>query len=109
MRVRTRIEIYFLAVESADTEEDMPIGFTVFEKLFIQRMNKGPDPMLDIVAHMGFKAIITAIKLGIFAALADSPAIVSELAEKTGTDPVGLDYLLKTPLLLGYIKLKKNR
>jgi SAM-dependent methyltransferase len=64
-----------------------------------------PDPFLDAFTGLvTARALITATTLGVFDALADSPADPDELARRLGLDPLGTETLLTTLLTLGYVE-----
>jgi len=81
----------------------MPVGFDFFERLFLQRMNKGPAPMLDLVAMLGFKATTTAIRLGLFEALEQGAAVPAIVAGRCAASEKGVRRLLEVLEPLGYV------
>ncbi len=87
----------------------MPVGFDFFERLFLQRLNKGPAPMLDLVAMLGFKATRAALEVGLFEALADASLTLPELATKAGASERGLRFLLEAIEPLGYVAREGER
>jgi SAM-dependent methyltransferase len=50
------------------------------------------------------RALTTAVMLGVFDALHESPASPAELAERLSLDPLGAETLLTTLLTLGYVE-----
>jgi SAM-dependent methyltransferase len=50
------------------------------------------------------RALSTAVMLGVFEALHESPASAAELAERLSLDPLGAETLLSTLLTLGYVE-----
>ena len=53
---------------------------------------------------MAARALSTAVMLGVFEALHESPASAAELAERLSLDPLGAETLLSTLLTLGYVE-----
>ena len=53
---------------------------------------------------MAARALTTAVLLGVFEALHESPATSAELADRLSLDPLGADTLLTTLLTLGYVE-----
>jgi predicted O-methyltransferase YrrM len=81
----------------------MPVSFSLFERLFLQQLPMGPGPLLDPVAALGFKAVLAALKVGVFEALDGGPLTEAQLAEKTGASQRGLRFLLAALEPLGYV------
>jgi hypothetical protein len=81
----------------------MPVGFDFFERLFLSQMNEGPAPMLDLVSLLGFKAVLTALKVGLFESLAGRLVPEEELAAAARLDGRGLRFLLQALEPLGYV------
>ena len=65
-----------------------------------------PDAFRDtFVAMAGARAIITATRLGIVAALAAEPAAAGALARQLGLAPAGVEALLSALAALGYLEV----
>lgn len=86
----------------------MPLRPNIIERRLIKR-GEIPGILLD-VGLAGFKqgAILSAMELGIFDRLEESPRTVEELAEETGADVDGLEILLRPLIPLGYV-VRENR
>jgi SAM-dependent methyltransferase len=68
-----------------------------------------PDPFHDtFVAPIAARAVVAAIELGVLDALAEEPATASELAERLGLDPVGVEALAAALVSLGYLEADGN-
>lgn len=80
-----------------------------FERLGIIRLNRGPGPLVDLIASMSARAVLTALRLGIFEAVGDGLMDESEIARSTGTDPAGLVPLLEVLCCLGYLTIKGGK
>jgi len=63
-----------------------------------------PAPVLDLIeAFRRSKTMFTAVRLGIFDLLEESPATAGELARRTGADPGALERLLEGCASLGLL------
>ncbi len=87
----------------------MPLPFNLTETLGITVLNQGPGPMADLLGVLSFKAIITAIRLDLFAILGRGPVSIGKLSAATGTDPAGLSYLVGVLKNLGYLKERRGK
>jgi cyclopropane fatty-acyl-phospholipid synthase-like methyltransferase len=65
--------------------------------------------MVDILGAMVFKAVHTAIKLGIFEELALTPSSLTQLANKLQADEKGLQLLTSVLCKAGYISENKGK
>jgi SAM-dependent methyltransferase len=64
-----------------------------------------PDPYFDsFTGLVAARALSTAVMLGVFDALHESPADAAELAERLSLDPLGAETLATTLLTLGYLE-----
>jgi SAM-dependent methyltransferase len=64
-----------------------------------------PDPYFDsFTGLVAARALSTAVMLGIFEALHESPASAAGLAERLSLDPLGAETLLTTLQTLGYVE-----
>src|SRR5207244_112950 len=62
------------------------------------------DPFADtFVAMAAARAVIAATRLGVFAALGETPATPRELAARLDLDPTGTEALLAALAALGYL------
>ena len=82
----------------------MPIEPNFMERLMLLRLTKGPGNLLDMLGAMGFKAILTVLKLGVFEALKDGPLSSRDVAERTRASERGIELLLRCLDALGYAK-----
>ena len=82
----------------------MPIAPNAIERLAAVRLSWAPGPLLDVLGGMGFWAIATAVRVGLFEALAAGPATARELSEKLDADERGIEILLHALEVLGYVK-----
>jgi SAM-dependent methyltransferase len=60
--------------------------------------------VLDIWAAVGFRAVLAAVRLGVFEALAAGPQTAAGLAARLGTDPGATGALLEVLESLGYAR-----
>jgi SAM-dependent methyltransferase len=74
----------------------MPPDLPDDERDAFLRTGDAPAMMLDLLGLMTCHAVTTALRLGVFDALADGPCDVAELAGRVGADPYGLGILLAT-------------
>lgn len=81
----------------------MPLTPNALERLLLLRLNKGPGPVLDLVAGAGQRAVGLALDVGVFDALATGPATATALAARLDCDPDGLAPLLQFLVALGYL------
>lgn len=56
---------------------------------------RAPAPHLDFLGAVAFRVAATALRLGVFDALADGPLTASRLADRIGTDPHATGLLLR--------------
>ncbi len=87
----------------------MPLTLNAFEKIGIKRLNKGPAPMLDLLGLLSFKAVSTALKLGIFENIGTAAKKAGAMASDISVDPRGLSLLLDVLVHLGYLKESRGR
>jgi 2-polyprenyl-3-methyl-5-hydroxy-6-metoxy-1,4-benzoquinol methylase len=87
----------------------MPLAPNALERLVLLRLNRGPGPLLDLVGGAGERAVGLALDLGVFEALADKPATLSDLADWVDCDPDGLTPLLGFLAALGYVSRDGDR
>jgi len=65
-----------------------------------------PDPFLDTFTGLvAARAVTTAVMLGVFEALHETPATSQELSERLSLDPLGAETLLVALATLGYVDL----
>ena len=82
----------------------MPLTPNLLERTLFQTLNLGPAPVLDIWAAVGFRAVLAAVRLGVFAALARGPQTAAALAGALGTAPRATGALLAVLESLGYVR-----
>ena len=71
----------------------------------VARLNVAPRPLLETqMAYTLARLIMVATKLGVFEALADGRATGREVAERSGTSPVGTEKLLFALAGAGYVR-----
>jgi SAM-dependent methyltransferase len=63
-----------------------------------------PAPQFDLLGLMACHAVVPALQLGVFDALATGPADPAELAERIDVDPYGLRILLAALTEVGYLE-----
>jgi SAM-dependent methyltransferase len=63
-----------------------------------------PDPFLDAFTRpIAARAVTTAVMLGVFEALHERPSSATEIGERLGLDPLGVDTLIAALVTLGYL------
>jgi hypothetical protein len=82
----------------------MPLHLNALEKFGLYRLNQGPAPMVEILEMMSFKAIVAALKIGLFDAIGADGKSVKEIASITGSDPAGISLLMNLLVNLDYLK-----
>ena len=82
----------------------MPIAPNFLERLLLGRLNLLPGLLLDYGATLGFRAVLAAVRLGIFDALTSGPRATSDLAAATTVNPGALGPLLVALRSLGYVQ-----
>ena len=87
----------------------MPIRLSAFERLVLLKAHLGPGPMVDLLSALGFKACVTALKLGVFRTLGNSALTAGEVAAAIGADARGVAMLLEALTALGYVEKRKER
>jgi SAM-dependent methyltransferase len=69
-----------------------------------------PDPFLDTFTGLvAARAVTTAVMLGVFDGLHESPATAGELAQRLELDRLGVETLITTLATLGYVELDGDR
>jgi predicted O-methyltransferase YrrM len=87
----------------------MPIRLNTLERTVFISLNQAPAPILDLWSAIAFRAVMAADGLGVFAALAESAATTTELAERLPADPRALGVLLDALVPLGYLECRAGR
>ena len=87
----------------------MPIRPNLIERTILLTLNQGPGPMLDVLGALAFKAIYTALKLGVFDVLEEGNLSAAELAHRIDTDERGTALLLQALEALGYVTRQGGR
>lgn len=87
----------------------MPVTPNLMERLILLKLNRGPGPLLDLLGGLAFKAIATALKLGVFEALSDGPQTGAALAHRIDASERGTTLLLRALQAIGYIEKQGER
>jgi hypothetical protein len=82
----------------------MPLTTNALERLILTGLNTQPALLLDYFSTLGFRAAIAGLRLGIFDALEQGPAVAAEVAAQLGSDPRGTDALLEALVSLRYLR-----
>ncbi|HOT43713.1 MAG TPA: methyltransferase [Spirochaetota bacterium] len=86
----------------------MPLHINILENIGILRLNQGPAPIIDILAMMSFKALVSALRLGIFEIIGHGGKTAGEIAAAAHIDPRGLTLLLDLLENIGYITCRRG-
>lgn len=84
----------------------MPLVPSAFERLVLVGLNRQPALLLDYFATLGFRAVLAALRLGVFEALERGPSTAEAVAESIGADPCGTRSLLSVLAALDYVRLR---
>lgn len=84
----------------------MPLELNFFERMALLKANLGPGPMVDLFGPLAFKAVLTALRLGLFEALEQGPATAAECAERIHCSERGVRFLLQALEPLGYVEFR---
>ena len=87
----------------------MPIQLNTLERTIFFSLNQAPAPIIDLWSAIAFRTVMTADRLGVFAALAKSPATANELAARLPADARALGVLLAALEPLGYLECREGR
>lgn len=87
----------------------MPMQPNLLERMLFLQLNLGPGPVLDIWSAIGFRAVLAAVRLGLFAALADGPLTPEALAGRLQADSQAVRLLLNALEALGYVRASDGR
>jgi SAM-dependent methyltransferase len=87
----------------------MPVVPNFVERTLFLSLNQGPGPVLDIWNAVAFRAVLAAIRLDVFEALASGPMSAAELAQRLHADAGGVQRLLHALEPLGYVKRQGDR
>lgn len=82
----------------------MPVSLNPLQRAVFFTFNQGPGPLIDLWSAVAFRAVLAAMRLGIFDALAAGPQTVDQLANRLGIDPRGTALLLEALAALGYVQ-----
>jgi predicted transcriptional regulator len=82
----------------------MPVVPNWIERTIFLSLNQGPGPVLDIWNAVAFRAVLAAVRLDVFEALASGPMNVVELAQCLNADARGVQRLIDALEPLGYVK-----
>jgi SAM-dependent methyltransferase len=86
----------------------MPVLPSFVEQLILLRLNQGPGPLLDLFGAGAFRVALSAVKLGIFNALAQEPLTGEALAQRIGLHEQAATTLLATLHAFGYVKRTRH-
>lgn len=87
----------------------MPVQPNLLERTAFFTLNAAPGVLFDLAGALGYQAVSTAVKLGLFHALTDRPLTLQELAQKLGAQERGLSSLLEALNAIGYVDQKNGR
>jgi hypothetical protein len=87
----------------------MPVVPNFIEKTIFLSLNQGPGPSLDIWNAVAFRAVLAAIRLDMFEALAPGPLSAAELAQRLNADARGVQRLIDALVPPGYLKRQAER
>jgi SAM-dependent methyltransferase len=82
----------------------MPLLLSPEEHQAVFEANEAPAPVLDLLGAAAFRMAGTALKLGVFEALADGPLSADDVAARAGTHPRGTRLLLDALASYGYVR-----
>jgi hypothetical protein len=82
----------------------MPLLPNAVEQLILLRLNQGPGALLDLFGAGAFRVVLSAMKLGLFDALAQGPLTGEQLAERLSINERAATTLLATLEAFGYVK-----
>lgn len=82
----------------------MPLVPNLIEKLMFFTANLGPGPSLDMWSGPIFRFVLAALRLKVFETLGTDRLTADQLAQKLNADPQGINILLNTLQVLGYVK-----
>jgi SAM-dependent methyltransferase len=87
----------------------MPLTLNFLERFGLMKLNQGPGPMADLLGHIAFKAVYTALRLGIFESLTKNNTRIDDIAASLSVDTTGLSLLLGALESLGYVKKRSGK
>ncbi|MCS4537849.1 MAG: methyltransferase [Thaumarchaeota archaeon] len=87
----------------------MPVIPNLLERFALLKFNQGPGLLLDILGAGAFRAVVLAIKRGIFEALTDSPLTSKELAYKIKSSEQDTAILLEFLESFSYVKQSNGK
>lgn len=82
----------------------MPIQPNLLERTAFFTLNQAPAVMLDLAGAISYQAFSTAVRLGVFDALAERPMTGPELARTLEVQLPGVDALLRALSATGYVE-----
>lgn len=83
----------------------MPVFPNLLERQIL-RLNAGPNMLFDTFGAGALRAADTALKLGIFETLGNSPLTPANLAKQANADERGINIMLEALEAFGYVKKK---
>lgn len=81
----------------------MPVPLSPDEARPFIDTDQAPAAHLDMLNALSFRTVVAGLRLGVFEALADGPLPMSTLAERTGTDQLGLRLLADALVGFNYL------
>lgn len=84
----------------------MPIRPNFLERTVFYTLNQAPAMMLDLAGAIAYQAVSTAVRLGVFDALAERPMTAAELAQTLQAQPRGIEALLRALSTTGYVDFR---
>jgi 2-polyprenyl-3-methyl-5-hydroxy-6-metoxy-1,4-benzoquinol methylase len=87
----------------------MPIQPNLIERTAFYTLNLAPAPFMDLAGAMAYQTISTAVRLGVFQALAEQPRSPSELAQRLEMQERGAASLLEALAAIGYVTPQNGR
>ncbi|WP_396612157.1 SAM-dependent methyltransferase [Haloferax sp. S1W] len=89
----------------------MPVNPNFLERLLLLRLDKGPAPILDLFGAATFEAVVVALDMGLFEALAsgDGPLSAAALADRLDADETAIEVLLTFLVAQGYVSEDDGR
>lgn len=86
----------------------MPIQPNLLERTAFYTLNQAPAVMLDLAGAISYQAVSTAVRLGLFDALAERPMTADDLARALEAQPRGVEALLRALSATGYVEAREG-
>ncbi len=87
----------------------MPIVPNFLERAILLTLNIGPGPMMDFVGGLAFRAVVVAVKLGVFEAIGEDSLTADKVARLISADTRATELLLEALEALGYVEKRNGR